>query len=428
MQARAFHVLRRRDFRLLWSAGLISSLGSQIQLVAITWQVYKLTGSSLQLGLLGLFRFAPIFLFGLVGGVIADRRDRRRTFIATQIVLLIASAILAALTISDRMSMAAIYAVTFFTAIVDCVDGPAQQAFIPALVPRRELAGAMTMSNLAGDVAAVCGPAVGGLIIAHIGLGSAYLVDAVSFLAVIAALAVIKTRSGGLQLDAGGWEMAIEGLRFLRRSPMLLGVMSVDFVANFFGAGTVLLPIFASQILDVGPSGLGLLYAAPAAGAIAGGVVLSLARVPERPGAGIMLAVGIYGLSVAIFGLSGLFWLSLLALAISGGADAVSMALRHTLRNLLTPDELRGRIAAAHATFASGGPQLGEFESGVVASAIGAGGAIAIGGFGTLLMAIIVSAVVPSIVRYRSGATPVASHAETSAPHTSAYSEGRPHD
>ncbi len=202
-------------------------------------------------------------------------------------------------------------------------------------------------------------------------------------------------------LATGGFAAALEGLRFLRSSPVLLGVMAIDFVATFFGASMTLMPIFAEEILGVGAGGLGLLYAAPAAGAVAGSIAMSLLPTPRRPGAGVLLAVAAYGACILGFGLSQVVWLSLLLLAGSGPADAVSMAMRHAVRNLLTPDELRGRIAAAHSTFAMGGPQLGEFEAGALAALVGAGPSVALGGLGTLVSAAVVAVAVPGIGRYR---------------------------
>jgi hypothetical protein len=182
---------------------------------------------------------------------------------------------------------------------------------------------------------------------------------------------------------------------------VLLGVMAADFAATFFGAATVLMPIFATEILGVGPRGLGFLYSASAIGAVAGSVAMSLARTPQFPGRGVLVAIVVYGLSVVAFGLSDRYWLSLLVLAIGGAADAVSMALRHTIRNLATPDHLRGRVAATHSMFAMGGPQLGEFEAGAAASLIGAGPSVALGGLGTLLAAAVVAKVVPEIRKFR---------------------------
>ena len=412
----AFRVLRHRDYRLLWSCQIVSTLGTEIQRVAIAWQVFRLTGDPLQLGLLGLFRFAPVILFGLAGGVVADRGDRRRTLLLTQIVLLGTTAVLAALTAADRVSMPLIYALTFVSAAVNAVGQPTRQALIPALVPRAEVAGAMTLNVLGWQVAAVTGPAVGGVIIASFGVATAYAVDAVSFLAVIAALLLLRARPVLPELSVGGLAAALEGLRFLRSSPILLGVMGLDFLATFFGQSMTLMPIFADRILHAGARGLGLLYSAPAAGAVLGSLAMSVAPTLRRPGFVILIAVFAYGCCTIAFGLSQELGWALLFLAGGGAADAVSMAGRATIRNLATPDALRGRVSAAHSTFAMGGPQLGEFEAGALARVTGAGPAVVAGGIGTLVTAALVARLVPGIAAYRVG--PSSADAPTGLPPT----------
>ena len=398
---RAYAVLRFRDYRLLWSAEIISTLGTQIQRVAVAWQVFELTGDPLQLGLLGLCRFVPILIFGLAGGVMADRGDRRRTLVTSQLALLAISAILAALTLAGNAHLLVIYLVTIVGAIFSAVAVPTRQALVPLLVPRQEMAGAMTMNILGSQVSAVAGPAIGGLIISQWGLAAAYGLDALTFVAVIVAVLAMRARPEPPVRMLGGWGAALEGLRFLRQSPILLGIMSVDFVATFFGASTVLMPIFATEILGVGPSGLGVLLAAPAAGAVAGSAIMSVSRLPAWPGRGVLIAVATYGACMLGFGLSQTFLISILFLIGSGAADAVSMALRHTMRNLATPDALRGRVAAAHTTFAAGGPQLGEFEAGAVAALVGAGQSVTLGGAGTIIAAMLVAWRVPAIASYQ---------------------------
>ncbi|MGH2533878.1 MAG: MFS transporter [Thermomicrobiales bacterium] len=400
-RGRSYAVLRHRDFRILWAAEFVSTIGTQMQRVAIAWQVYELTGDALSLGFLGLVRFGPVVLFGLFGGVLADQRDRRKLLILSQTLLFVCSLGLAAVAAADAASLAVIYVLTFLAAAVSSFAGPSRQALIPALVPRNELAGAMSLNVLAMQVATISGPALGGWIIAWRGVDAVYFLDAVSFLVLIGAVFLLQARPPVVGATVGTFAAALEGFRFVRRSPVLLGVMGVDFVATFFGASMVLMPIFADEVLGVGAGGVGLLYAAPAAGAVIGSVVMSLAPLPRRPGAGVLAAIGLYGAAIAGFGLSTIFPLSLALLALSGAADAVSMALRHTIRNLVTPDELRGRVAATHSMFAMGGPQLGEFEAGLAAAVIGAGPSVALGGIGTVLSCWLIAAIVPSIRRYR---------------------------
>ena len=407
---RAYLSLRHRDYRLLWSANAISALGTQMQRVAVGWQVFVLTHDPLQLGLLGLVRFFPVLIVGLAGGVVADRYDRRRTLVATQFALMLSSATLAFATANGSISMPLIYAMTFIAACVGAISNPTQQALLPALVPRQELAGAVTLGILASQTASITGPAIGGIIVGHGGLAIAYGLDAFSFLTVIVAVIVMRVRSIPAPMSTRGIGAIKEGLHFLWGVPILLGVMAIDFVATFFGASTTLMPVFADQILHIGASGLGLLLSAPAAGAVLGSLVMSAMRVPKRPGLGIVVAILIYGACLAGFGLSRLLPLSLLLLAGSGAADAVSMALRATIRNLITPDHFRGRVAAAHSTFAMGGPQLGEFESGVIAAWIGVSWAVVSGGILTVLSCLLMIRKVPTITTYRVDDDPAIHH------------------
>jgi len=386
---------------MLWIADIIAILGSQIQNVAIIWHVFALTGDAFQLGLLGLFRFVPVLFFGLYGGVIADRRDRRTILVVTHILLMATTAVLMGATALDAVSMPLIYAVTFMASAVNAFAGPARQAIIPALVPREEIAGAATVLNLAMQTAQFGGPALGGIIIGTVGLTAAYAVGTVTFGAVIIAALLITVRERIVIESANGLTAVIDGLKFLWTTPILLAVMSLDFIATFFAASITLMPIFAEQILAMGPNGLGLLLSAPAVGAVAGSLVMSVAPIPRRPGLGIVLAILAYGACIIGFGASSMFWLSLLFLAGSGAADAISMAMRHSIRNLVTPAAYRGRIAAAHTTFARGGPQLGEVRSGWMASLYGAQAAVALGGVATVIGCLLMARLVPSLLHYR---------------------------
>ncbi len=397
---RPFWVLRERDFRLLWSAELLSDIGSQVQRVAVAWQVFELTHDPLQLGLLGLARFVPLMIFGLAGGVVADRYDRRGTLMLSELALLATSATLTAMTVTGNVSLPWIYVLTAVAALFGSISGPTRQALIPTLVPKPSLPAAMTMGVLSFQTAGMIGPALGGALVATVGLTGSYAVDAITFGLVALAAYALRTRPGRTTVIVSGREAILEGLRFLRQMPTLLGTMSLDFVANFFGASTTLMPIFAADILGGGPQTLGWLLAAPAIGAVSGASILASRRPLTRPGLGILVAVIIYGACIATFAVSRNLWFSLLLLAGSGIADSVSVAQRHTLRNLLTPDHLRGRVAAAHSTFAGGGPQLGEFEAGVVARGTSAPVAVAIGGLGTIAAALIIWKRVPGIAAF----------------------------
>lgn len=398
---RPFRVLRYRDFRLIWSAEALSQTGTQIQRVAVAWQVFELTGDPIHLGLLGLVRFVPLFLFGLVGGVVADRYDRRQTLIQSQIALMGVAGTFAALTATGGITLAWIYGLTALSALLNAVAAPTRHALIPTLVPTASIPAAMSMGVLAFQGAGMAGPAIGGVLVASAGIAPSYAVDAVTFgIGAIAAFA-LHSRPARAAPVVSGRAAAIEGLRFLRESPVLLGTMSLDFLASFFGAYATLLPIFASDVLGGGPRTLGWLLTAPAAGAVAGATIMASRRPLARPGVGILAAIVVFGLSITAFALSRNLWLSLAFLAVSGAADSVSVSQRHTLRNLLTPDQLRGRVAAAHSTFAAGGPQLGDVRAGIVASLIGAPAAVAIGGLAAALTALIVARLVPGIASFR---------------------------
>jgi MFS family permease len=392
---------------MLWIADSIAILGTQIQNVAITWQIFELTGDPFQLGLLGLFRFIPVIFFGLYGGLIADRRDRRSILIVTHILLMLTTGVLLASTMLGETSVWIIYGVTFVASAVNSFAGPARQAIIPALVPRNEVAGASTVLNLAMQTAQIGGPALGGILIGAFGLASAYAVGTISFVAVIIAAMLITVRENIVVATTNGVTAVIDGLKFLWTTPILLSIMTLDFIATFFAASTVLYPFFAEDILKMGPDGLGLLLGAPAAGAVIGSLIMSALPIPERPGLAIVTAIIAFGLCILGFGLSTTIWLSLLLLAGSGAADAISMAMRHTIRNLVTPPEYRGRIAAAHSTFAKGGPQLGELRSGVMASAFGTQYAVAFGGLATVVGCLVMVRLVPGLVSYRASTVEV---------------------
>jgi MFS family permease len=398
---RPFRVLRYRDFRLIWSAEVLSQTGTQIQRVAVAWQVFELTGDPVHLGLLGLVRFVPLFLFGLVGGVVADRYDRRQTLILSQVALMGVAGAFTGLTATGGITLAWIYGLTALSALFSAISAPTRHALIPTLVPTASIPAAMSMGVLAFQGAGMAGPAIGGVLVASAGIASSYAVDAVTFGFVAMSALMLRSRPERAAPVISGRAAAMEGLRFLRESPVLLGTMSLDFLASFFGASATLMPIFASDVLGGGPQTLGWLLTAPAAGAVAGATIMASRRPLTRPGVGILAAIVVFGLSITAFALSRNLWLSLAFLAVSGAADSVSVSQRHTLRNLLTPDRLRGRVAAAHSTFAAGGPQLGDVRSGIVAAWTGAPVAVALGGLAAVLTALLVARQVPGIAGFR---------------------------
>ena len=397
-----FAALRQRDFRLVWIGLGVSSIGTQVQRVAVAWQIYQLTHSPVALGLVALFRALPILGLGVFSGVVADALDRRRLMLVTQSLMAASSAALAALTFTHHATPAAIYALTFLTACGQAFDSPARQAIVPALVPRAALANALSLSATTMRLASVIGPGVGGLVIAGAGgLTGAYAIDALSFLAVIGALSAMHHRHVPPPTSRVSAAAALEGLKFVRSRPLLVWLMSLDFIGTFFAGSTQLMPIFADSILHVGTRGLGMLLGAPAVGAMLAAVALSLLRDIDRRGVVVLVCVVIYGAATAAFGLSRSFPLSLALLAVTGAADSVSTVLRQTARNLVTPDELRGRMTSVNMIFFVGGPQLGEVEAGLVARAIGAPWSVASGGLACALAAVAISFLAPVVRRHR---------------------------
>ncbi|MGD0527863.1 MAG: MFS transporter [Polyangiaceae bacterium] len=396
----AFAALRHRDFLLLWIGLGVSQAGTQVQRVAVAWQIYELTHSPIALGLIALFRAIPILGLGLFSGVVADAVDRRRLMLLTQSLMALSSTGLAVLMLTHHATPAGIYALTVLWGAGIAFDSPARQSIIPALVPRDALANAYSLNATTNKLASVIGPAIGGLILAGGGLAAAYVVDAVSFLAVIGAVLAMHHRhvpAPESRISAGA---ALEGLRFMRSQPLLVWLMSLDFIGTFFAGATQLMPIFADSVLHVGTRGLGMLVGAPAAGAVVAGLALSIMPEIRRRGVVVLGCVVLYGLTTAVFGLSTSFVLSLLMLAVAGGADAVSTVLRQTARNVVTPDALRGRMTSVNMLFFVGGPQLGEVEAGVVARFVGAPWSVALGGIACALAAAAIWAGVPVVRRH----------------------------
>jgi MFS family permease len=392
--------LRSRDFRYLISGHFLSLTGTQMQHVAVVWQLYLFTHSPLSLGLLGLFRIAPVILFAIGGGVIADAFDRRRLMLLSQTVLALVSLAFAITTHLGWANVYSIYGLSFLAGAAVAVDNPTRQALVPLLVPREHLGNALSIGALAWQLASIIGPPIAGWMLATVGMVPIYVADAASFLAVIAALILIRHRAparSGAQISL---RSALEGLSFIRRSPLILSTMLFDFVATFFGGSMLLMPIFADQMLHVGTQGLGWLYAAQPIGAVVAAAALTILPHPQRQGAVILSAVAAYGASIAVFGVSRWYWLSLLALSASGAADAVSTVVRVTLRQMLTPNELRGRMTSINMMFFMGGPQLGEVEAGVVAKAFGVPAAVSSGGLLCILAAGVVALLLPSLRRY----------------------------
>jgi MFS family permease len=401
--ASAWRVLRHRDYLLLFLGQLISSAGTQIQVVVVAWQVYLLTHSPIALGLLGLLQAVPRLLFSLVGGVFADVLDRRKLLLAVNILLAGFSAILALTTGFNVIGVGVIYVVTLLSATVSSFEFPTRQAIIPTLVPREELADALSISITAMQLVTIVGATLAGFLINWIGIANAYWLDVISYFAVIGSLLVIVVpRIAADRRAQAGISALVDGMRFLRSHPVILGVLSLDFFATFFGSPRALLPVYASDILHVGAEGLGFLLAATSIGAVALAPLTGRIGRVHRQGLGVSAAIVGWGLCIVAFGFSaGPLWLSMLFLAGAGACDMVSMVLRHLIVQLVTPDEFRGRISAVNAMFVIGGPMLGQFESGVVAGFASPQFSVVSGGVACIVATLGVVALVPGLLRVR---------------------------
>jgi MFS family permease len=407
-----FPALASRNFRLLWLGLLVSFSGSYMQTAAILWHVSLLAPDdrrALALGLVGLVRVVPIIGFSLLSGVAADALDRRRLMLVTQSLMAVLALVLAVITFRGLTSLWPIYVLAACSSAAGAFDLPARQALVPNLVPPQHLANAITLNTIMVQIASVAGPAIGGGVIATGGVAWVYAFNAVSFLVVIAALLLMRMPTADSTRMADGsargrftLAAALEGLRFVFRAPLIRSTMLLDFFATFFSSATALLPIFAQDILHVGARGYGWLYAAPAVGAVAASAVMIRAvdRI-DRRGPVLVAAVGVYGLATAGFGVSRLFWLTFACLAVTGVADTVSMVFRNLIRQVETPDRLRGRMVGVNMVFFIGGPQLGELEAGLVANALGPTVAVVTGGLGCVIATVWVAATTPMLLAYR---------------------------
>ncbi len=400
----AFASLRHRDFRLLWMGQIVSVTGSQMQLAAINWHVYLLTRSALALGLVGACRAVPIILCSLMGGVVADVVDRRRLMMATQSVMLMCSATLALVTFRGLLNVWPIFLLTAIASGAWAFDTPARQALMPTLVPLKDFPNAVSLSMLMFQVGLIAGPPLAGFVLASHGPALVYTLNAVSFVAVILGIALMRT-SGRPEKDENqpariSFASLLDGLRFVWRTPIIVQTMTLDFVATFFASANQLLPIFAKDILRVGAQGYGFLAAAPAGGAVITGLLMARLGTLKRQGLLVLVSVGVFGAATIAFGFSRVFWFSLLMLAIGGAADTVSTILRQTMRQLVTPNQLRGRMTSINMIFFMGGPQLGEVEAGTVAQLFGAPLSVVTGGAACLIAAAIALGAAKNLRRY----------------------------
>jgi MFS family permease len=396
-----YRALRHRDYRLLLSAGILASIGGEIQAVAVGWELYDRTGDPAALGLAGLLQFLPVLLLALPAGYAADHYSRRVLFQAAQVTEAISSLSLAWLS-HIQGPVPTIFMCLILGGVARAVRAPTRSSLLPQVVPLQDLGNAVTWNSSAWQFANVAGPALAGISI-HFSAGQSgptYLLAASCSLVCVFLLMPIRPRKVGAapQLKRS-MSSLLAGARFVWHSELLLAAITLDLFAVLFGGATALLPIFAKDILQVGAQGLGWLRAAPAIGALV--VAISLAHRPplRRPGVSLLQAVAGFGVATIVFGLSHHFWLSFLMLALTGALDNVSVVVRGTLMQTLTPDEMRGRVAAVNSIFISSSNELGEFESGCVAALFGATASVVGGGLGTILVVVAVIWLWPRLLK-----------------------------
>ena len=382
-----YAVLRNRDFTAFLAARFLATLAVQMQTVAVGWQVYEVTRDPLDLGLVGLSQFLPFVLLVLPAGHLADSRDRRRILTACFALEALCALLLLAFAWRGLSSAAPVFAVMVLFGTARAFAMPTGQALLPNLVDREQFGTAVALNSSTWQVATIAGPALGGVV--YLAAATVVYATVAALLAVSVALLFLVRRGGerASAPEAPSLKSLLSGLGFVWSRRPLLGAISLDLFGVLFGGATALLPVYAADVLHVGPAGLGVLRTAPGVGAALCGIVLGLAPITRNVGRWMFGGVFVFGLATIVFGLSHWFWLSLAALAVMGAGDMVSVYIRHLLVQLETPDAIRGRVSAVNAVFIGASNELGEFESGLTAAWFGTVPAVVVGGGATLAVA-----------------------------------------
>jgi MFS family permease len=394
--------LKHKRFFYLWLGQLISIAGTQMQLWALFWHVHQLNNNPIALGGIGFARILPVIIFSLIGGVVADSMNRRTVMFVTQSIAAFLALTLGLLTQFGHITIWHIYVITALQAVAIAFDGPSRQSLIPNLVPAKDLPNAFSMTFSAFQAGAVIGPALTGVVIAFARQSAVYYFNAFSFIAVLIALVMIgdvpqtvSEKMAGISLEA-----IREGIHFILSKPVILATMLMDFIATFFASANTLLPIIATGVLHVGVVEYGYLSAAQAVGAVLAALVISQVKELRKQGQLFFGAVIIFGIATIIFGLTKSLLIAWLALAATGAADGVSTIVRNTIRQLQTPDHIRGRMTSINQIFFQGGPQLGEIEAGSVAQFLGAPFAVISGGVGCIIGTLLIIRKWPQLTKY----------------------------
>ncbi len=397
-----YPALRSRDYMLQWIGQFISNAGTQMQTVAINWQLYEMTGSPYVLALLGASRIIPIILFSLVGGTIVDAHNRKKILYLTQISQALLAATQGVLTVMGLATPTNLICINALLIAIYSLDGPARSAFMPSLVKRKHYGNAVSLNVIGYNISTVLGPAIAGFVIAYSGVAAVYFADAVSYLVLMATLFGIRAhgRIEGERKPAS-FSAMLEGLRFVKSKTLIWSTMLLDFFATFFAEATILLPVFAKDILHIGPELLGFLYAAPFIGATLMGFAAATIGKRINTGSVLLWSVVAYAAGMILFGVSTNYTMSLMALVIVGAGDGMSAVIRNIIRQLSTPDHIRGRMTAINQIFYTGGPRLGEVEAGIMAGLVGAPVSVVIGGIGTLVAVGVMSVAIPALRHYK---------------------------
>ena len=393
-----------RDYRLLWLGELVSHTGRHITVVALPFQVFLITRSPLAVGLIGAVQVVPLVVFSLAGGVVADRVDRRRLLAVCQVGLALISGALALAALAGEPPLWFLYVSAALISAVSGLDSPTRTATVPRLVGDEHIASAIALEQTLFQVSDIVGPAVGGVILGTLGLSWAYGLDAMTF--VVALLSVLAMRP--LPPDPAHAEMRHlaafrEGFRYLKGRRVLQSTFYVDLIAMIFGMPRALFPFLALGVFHVGPEGLGLLFAAPAVGALLGALGSGWVKHVRHQGRAVLWSVALWGLAIAAFGLTKTFWVALVFLGIAGAADVVSAVFRSTILQRSVPDRLRGRLSAIHIAVVVGGPRLGDTEAGAVAALTSPGFSVVSGGLACVVGVGVLALLVPQLARYHAG-------------------------
>lgn len=378
--------------------------GRQITVVALPFQVFVLTGSSLAVGLIGLAQVVPLIVFSIAGGAIADRVDRRQLLVATEFGMAATSVLLLLGALAGDPPLWYLYSVTGLQAGISGLNSPARSAAVPNIVPREQLPAALALNQVLFNSTMIVGPAVAGLILARFGLAWAYGADVISFAASVVAVLLLRPlppkREEG-EAPGSPWHEIKEGFSFLRGRRVLVSTFLIDLDAMIFGMPRALFPVLALEVFRVGPEGLGLLFAAPAAGALIGALTAGWVGRIRRQGVAVIWAVALWGAAITFFGLSGRYFvLALFFLAFAGAADVISAVFRGSILQLSVPDALRGRLSAIHIMVVTGGPRLGDVEAGVVAALVSPWFSVVSGGVACVLGVILIARLFPQLARY----------------------------